>query len=60
MRHHCHQLNGLTGLYDIPEIEASGQNLHEALVKEDIKQTWKALWQLKRLINHETEELEEL
>ena len=60
MRHHCHQLNGLTGLYDIPEIEASGHNLHEALVKQDIKQTWKALWQLKRLINHETGELEEL
>ena len=54
MRHHCHQLNGLTGLYDIPEIEASGYSLHEALMNEDPKLTWKALWQLKRLIYNET------
>ncbi|MGH1461022.1 MAG: ATP-binding protein [Neptuniibacter sp.] len=53
MRHHCHQLNGLAGLYDIPEIEVSGYNLYESLIKEDIKQVWKNLWQLKRVINNQ-------
>ncbi len=53
MRHHSHQLSGLAGLYEIPELEVSSHNLHEALVCGDMKLIWKELWQLKRLIEHE-------
>ena len=53
MRHHSHQLLGLAGLYQIPELEVTGYNLHEALVTENYKLIWKELWQIKRIIEHQ-------
>lgn len=61
MRSHSHQLIGVSGLYNIPEIEVAGYHLHDALVEEDFKTAWKAIWQLKRLIEGESyEQSEEL
>ncbi len=52
MRHHSHQLLGLAGLYEIPELEVVGHKLHDALLTENFKQIWKELWQTKRIIEH--------
>jgi two-component system sensor histidine kinase BarA len=57
MRNHSHQLQGLAGLYQIPEIEVTGNNLHDALINEDYKAIWGELWQLKRIIEHKQFEL---
>ena len=53
MRHHSHQLMGIAGLYQIPELEVAGNNLHDALIDEDFKTIWKELWQTKRIIENE-------
>ncbi|MDO6514465.1 ATP-binding protein [Neptuniibacter sp. 2_MG-2023] len=53
MKSHCHQLLGLAGLYEIPELEAAGHRLHDALHKNNYRDIWKALWQIKRIIKHE-------
>ncbi|WP_027856875.1 ATP-binding protein [Marinobacterium jannaschii] len=53
MRHHTHQLLGLAGLYELAELEASSQTLHDALKTDSLKQVWQAYWQLQRLINNE-------
>lgn len=49
MRHHSHQLSGLAGLYELPELEAASANLHDALISESIRKIWKAVWQIQRL-----------
>ncbi len=59
MRNHSHQLQGLAGLYRIPEIEAIGHNIHDALIEEDYRAIWKSLWQLTRIIEHKQFELSE-
>ena len=53
MRNHSHQLLGLSGLYQIPELEAVGHQLHLALVAEDYRLIWKELWQIKRIIENQ-------
>jgi len=61
MRNHSHQLLGLAGLFQIIELEVSGHKLHEALIDEDFKLIWKALWQIKRITEKgELDILEEL
>ncbi|WP_286240085.1 ATP-binding protein [Neptuniibacter halophilus] len=53
MRHHSHQLAGLAGLYELPELEACTHGLHSALIEQEYRTIWKALWQLQRIIEHE-------
>ncbi|MDI3323917.1 response regulator [Pontibacterium granulatum] len=52
MRHHSHQLLGLAGLYELPELEVVGIDLNRAIKQDDIRQTWDALWRLQRMIEH--------
>ncbi|WP_415902707.1 ATP-binding protein [Neptuniibacter sp. QD29_5] len=59
MRNHSHQLLGLAGLFQIPELEVSGNKLHDALIKQEYKTIWKELWQLKRIIENEQYDLSE-
>lgn len=57
MRHHSHQLMGLAGLYQMPQLEVASNNLHDALKAKEWKTIWQALWQLQRII--ESKEYEE-
>jgi two-component system sensor histidine kinase BarA len=59
MRHHCHQLLGLSGLYQMPELEAASHNLHGSLLEENYRDIWKALWQIKRIIGQDPCDLSE-
>ncbi|WP_415906435.1 hypothetical protein ACMXYX_02160 [Neptuniibacter sp. QD72_48] len=59
MRNHSHQLLGLAGLFQIPELEVSGNKLHDALIEQEYKAIWKELWQLKRIIENEQYDLSE-
>lgn len=52
MRHHSHQLLGLAGLYELPELEVVGIELNRAIKQKDIRQIWDTLWRLQRLIEH--------
>lgn len=53
MRNHSHQLQGLCGLYELPELEAGANTLHDALKEGGMRGIWKEYWQLKRIIEHE-------
>ncbi|MBE9398053.1 response regulator [Pontibacterium sp. N1Y112] len=52
MRHHSHQLLGLAGLYELPELEMVGIELNRAIKQDNIRQTWDALWRLQRMVEH--------
>ena len=53
IRDHCHQLTGLAGLLELPELESCSIELNEAIKKEDRRETWQQLWRLQRLIEHQ-------
>ncbi len=53
MRHHSHQLIGLAGLYELPELEAACETLHRMLHASPLRPIWQALWRLTRLIEHD-------
>ena len=53
MRNHSHQIQGLAGLYELPELEMAGISLNSALKEGEMKGIWKELWQLQRLIKNE-------
>lgn len=54
MRHHSHQLLGIAGLYELPELEMVGIDLNRAIKQDNIRETWTALWRLRRMIEHST------
>jgi len=54
MREHTHQLTGLAGLFELPELEICSADLNDAAKQADSKRIWQLLWQLQRLIqNHQ-------
>lgn len=52
VRAHAHQLLGLAGLYQLPELEAVVAELHQAALAGDIPLCWKRCSRLRRLIEH--------
>ncbi|MBV0934463.1 ATP-binding protein [Marinobacterium weihaiense] len=52
VRSHAHQLLGLAGLYQLPELEAVVAELHQAAVAGNIPRCWRRCHQLRRLIEH--------
>lgn len=52
VRAHAHQLLGLAGLYQLPELEAVVAELHQAAVAGDVQQCWRRCFRLRRLIEH--------
>lgn len=53
LRTHTHQLMGLAGLYELPELEAVVTELHQAAMTSDLKRCWQTGHRLQRLILHE-------
>lgn len=53
IRSHAHQLLGLAGLYELPELEAVVTELHQAAVSLDLKRCWQTSHRLQRLVLHE-------
>ncbi len=53
MREHSHQIIGLAGLYQLPELEHAGNELHEAIHSQHLRSIWKKLWHMTRIIEHE-------
>lgn len=52
MRHHSHQLLGLAGLYELPELEVAGIDLSRSLKQGTTKEIWETVWRLQRMIDH--------
>ena len=52
VRTHTHQLLGLAGLYQLPELEAVVAELHQAAAAEDLKRCWYNSYRLSRLIEN--------
>jgi len=52
MRHHSHQLLGLAGLYELPELEVAGIDLSRSLKYGTTKEIWETVWRLQRMIDH--------
>ncbi len=50
LRDHSHQLTGLAGLLELPELELSSIELNEAVKNGAKRVVWQLLWRLKRLI----------
>ena len=61
MRSTAHQLVGLAGLYELPEVELATLALQNAVKSENIRETWVCLSRLKRIVinNSSEEELED-
>ncbi|MBY4677553.1 ATP-binding protein [Marinobacterium arenosum] len=53
LRHHTHQLIGLAGLYDMPELEVVSVDLNRAAKQLGMRDIWQQLWRLRRLIEHQ-------
>ncbi|MFW1678620.1 ATP-binding protein [Pontibacter sp. JAM-7] len=53
MRECSHQIVGLAGLYQLPELENAGNELHEAILGQQLRTIWKKLWHMTRIIEHE-------
>lgn len=56
MRNYAHQLIGLAGLYELPDIEITTIALQEALKDENLRTTWLYLYRLQRTIITSDEE----
>lgn len=52
IRAHTHQLLGLAGLYQLPELEAVVAELHQAAGAGDIPLCWRRCFRLRRLVEH--------
>ncbi len=50
MRSAAHQLVGLAGLYELPEVELSTLALQTAVKSGDVRETWVCLSRLKRIV----------
>ncbi len=53
IRSHAHQLMGMAGLYELPELEAVVAELHQAAMAGDQRLCWHASHRLSRLVEHE-------
>lgn len=53
IRDHSHQLTGLAGLCELPELENCSIELNEAAKAGKIRDVWQVLWRLERLITHQ-------
>nr|WP_320136156.1 ATP-binding protein [uncultured Amphritea sp.] len=53
IRDHSHQLTGLAGLCELPELENCSIELNEAAKAGSIREIWQVLWRLERLIAHQ-------
>lgn len=53
IRHHTHQLIGLAGLYDMPELDVASCELNDAAKQQELQEVWEHLWRLKRLVEHQ-------
>lgn len=53
MRDHTHQLTGLAGLLELPELELCSCELNDAVIQKHSKAIWQLLWRLERLIKHQ-------
>lgn len=52
IRNHSHQLTGLAGLFELPELESCSLELNNAVKTGNSRKTWDILWRLQRLIEH--------
>ncbi|WP_169336971.1 ATP-binding protein [Amphritea japonica] len=52
IRDHSHQLIGLAGLFELPELESCSLELNDAVKAGDNRKVWRVLWRLLRLIEH--------
>ncbi len=52
MRSIAHQLVGLAGLYELPEVELTTIELQGILKTDDTRKTWQCLSRLIRIVNH--------
>ncbi|RTE66739.1 response regulator [Amphritea opalescens] len=53
IRDHSHQLTGLAGLCELPELENCSIELNEAAKAGGLREIWQVLWRLERLITHQ-------
>lgn len=53
IRDHSHQLIGLAGLFELPELESCSLELNDAAKTGDNRKVWSVLWRLLRLIEHQ-------
>ncbi len=53
IRSHAHQLMGVAGLYELPELETVVAELHQAAIAGDQRLCWQASHRLSRLVEHE-------
>ena len=47
-----HQLLGLAGLFELPELESCSNELHDAIESKNKKELWQHIWRLQRIIQH--------
>ncbi|MGB0664642.1 MAG: ATP-binding protein [Pontibacterium sp.] len=52
IRSHNHQLLGVAGFYELPELEAVGYELREAAQRQNLRQVWASVWRLQRIATH--------
>ena len=58
MRSIAHQLVGLAGLYELPEVELTTIELQGILKTDDSRKTWQCLSRLIRIVNNSDSEAE--
>lgn len=54
VRYHAHQLLGMAGLYEMPLLEDSAAQLHQAAQEQDPRALWRACSRLERLAKKES------
>ncbi len=52
----AHQLVGLAGLYELPEVELTSIELQHMLKRRDLRKTWRCLFRLVRIVRNSAEE----
>ncbi len=52
----AHQLVGLAGLYELPEVEFTSIELQHMLKRRDLRKTWRCLFRLVRIVRNSAEE----
>ncbi len=57
IRHHTHQLVGLAGLYELPELDMVSHALNTAAKEADGREIWQQFWRLQRIIRQALSEL---
>lgn len=57
IRHHTHQLVGLAGLYELPELDMVSHELNTAAKQGSSRDIWQQFWRLQRIIRQALDEL---